>query len=163
MTGNSTSKALIRLWLCTCDFVLPILLADTPMNNPVKPWSNNRQFLWAIGVLGLVLVTFGLGLAFLLQGGFGPGSRTSPPGVAELGGGVLLSIPCVYYVVVAHRPWTRKLWFIGVIIHCVMLLAFLISILQSRGGSIVLLPVLLVGPVTWILYAKRNTFSENPG
>jgi hypothetical protein len=133
------------------------------MSPPVKPWSNHRQVLWAIGAFGLLLLAFGLLIAWFLQGGFGPGKQTSPPGLADLFGTLLLSIPCVYYIVVAHRAWTRKLWVIGVVIHSLMLIALVAALLQYRGGSLVALPFFLIGPVTWILYAKRSTFSEQSG
>jgi hypothetical protein len=133
------------------------------MSNSVKPWSNHRQFLWAIGALGLLLLAFGLFITWFLQGGFGPGKHTSPPGLADLFATVLLSIPCVYYIVVAHRAWTRKLWVIGVVIHSVMLIGVVVTLLQYSGGSLAALPFLLIGPVTWMFYAKRNTFSEHSG
>src|SRR5213593_544585 len=79
------------------------------MSNPIKPWSNHRQVLWAIGVFGLLLLAAGLLMAWFLQGGFGPGKQTSSTGLADIFGTILFSIPCIYYIVVAHRPWTRKL------------------------------------------------------
>ena len=133
------------------------------MSNPVKPWSNHRQVLWAIGVFGLLLLAFGLFMAWLLQGGFGPGKHTSPPGLPDLFGATLLSIPYVYYVVVAHRAWSRRLWIMGVVIHSVMVALFVFALIASSGGVAIALPFVLVGPVTWILYAKRNAFSEQPG
>src|SRR5258707_710596 len=133
------------------------------MSTPIKPWSNHRQILWAVGVVGLVLIVLALSVTVFLQGGFGPGLKTSPPGLPEFLGIGLLAVPFVYYVVVAHRPWTRKLWLVGVVIHLLFLVFLLFTLVASRGGSIIALPFLLVGPVTWILYAKRNTFSETPG
>jgi hypothetical protein len=133
------------------------------MSNSLKPWSNHRQVLWAVGALGLLLSAFGLFLAWFLQGGFGPGRHTSPPGLIDLCATLLLSIPYVYYIVVAHRAWTRKLWVIGVAIHSLLLIGVVATLLQHRGGSLVAPPLLLIGPVTWMLYAKRNTFSEHSG
>jgi hypothetical protein len=133
------------------------------MTAPVKPWSNHRKVLWAIGALGLLLLAFGLLVAWFLQGGFGPGKQTSPPGLTELCVGLLLGIPCVYYIIVAHRPWSRKLWIVGVAIHSVLLALFLFAVIKSSGAAFLALPFLLVGPVTWLLYAKRNTFSEQSG
>ena len=133
------------------------------MSAPVKPWTNHRQVLWAIGGLGLLLLAFGLSMAWFLQGGFGPGKQTSPPGIANWCFGMLLAIPCIYYIIVAHRPWSRKLWITGVIIHAVLLAFFLFAVIASGGTAIMALPFLLVGPITWVLYAKRNTFSERSG
>ena len=133
------------------------------MSTPIKPWSNHRQVLWAIGVVGLLLSGFGLFMAWLFQGGFGPGKQTSPPGLADVFGTMLLTIPCVYYIVVAHRPWTRKLRLTGVVIHAFVLIVLFVASLQHRGGTLPALPVLLIGPVTWVLYAKRNTFGEQSG
>ncbi len=79
------------------------------MTNPVKPWSNHRQVLWAIGVFSLLLLAFGLFMVWFLQGGFDSGKQKSPPGLADLFGTLLLGIPCVYYIVVAHRAWSRKI------------------------------------------------------
>src|SRR5882724_1109387 len=130
------------------------------MTNPVKPWSNHRQVLWAIGVFSLLLLAFGLFMVWFLQGGFDSGKQKSPPGLADLFGTLLLGIPCVYYIVVAHRAWSRKLWIIGLVIHSVLLALFILALITSRGSAAIALPFLLVGPVTWILYAKRNTLSR---
>jgi hypothetical protein len=133
------------------------------MITPIKPWSNHRQILSAVGVVGLVLIVLALCVAFFLQGGFGPGSKTSPPRFPEFFGIALLALPFVYYVVAAQRPWTRKLWLVGVVIHLVLLLFLPSTLVACRGGNIIPLPFLLVGPAIWILYAKLNAFSEAPG
>lgn len=130
------------------------------MNAPVKPWSNHRQVLWAIGALGLLLVVSGQLMSWFLQGGFGPGKQTSPPGFADLCVGILLGMPCIYYLIVAHRPWSRKLWIVGVTIHSVLVALFLYAAVNSSGAAAVALPFVLSGPVTWLLYARRNSFSE---
>jgi len=75
----------------------------------------------------------------------------------------LLALPFVYCVVAAQRPWTRKLWLCGVVIHLVLLLFLPSTLVACRGGNIIPLPFLLVGPAIWILYAKLNAFSEAPG
>lgn len=133
------------------------------MSKSIKPWSNHRQVLWAIGAFDLLLLAFTLFMAWFLQGGFGPGKQTSPPGLPDLFGAVLLGIPFAYYLVVAHRASSRRLWIIGIIIHSILLTAFLFALVVSSGGVLIALPFLLVAPVTWFLYAKRNTFSETPG
>ena len=108
------------------------------MSNRIKPWSNHRQILWAIGVFGLLFWAFGLFMLCTITL-LGPGSQSSPPDVADLFGVVLCSVPYIYYIVVAHRAWTRKLWFVGVVIHCLMLILILISMLQYHGRSLVAL------------------------
>ncbi len=133
------------------------------MNAPVKPWSNHRQVLWAVGAIGLLLLTFGLVMAWFLQGGFGPGKQSSPPGLADLLVAILLGIPCAYYMIVAHRPWSRRLWVAGVTIHSALFAVFLFVLIESGGTAVLALPFLVVGPVTWLLYAKRNTFSQRSG
>src|SRR5258705_11071877 len=133
------------------------------MSNPIKPVSNHRQVLWALGVLGLVFLALALCLAFLLQGGFGAGSKASPPGLPEFFGAVLLAIPCIYYIIVARSAWTRKLWAIGVVMHLFLVVLAVFALPASPDSSLAILPFLLVGPATWIPYAKRNAFSETSG
>src|SRR5258706_14022013 len=107
------------------------------MNTPIKPWSNHRQILWAVGVVGLILIVLALCVTFFLQGGFGPGSKTSPPGFPEFFSIASFAVPFVYYVVVAHRTWTRNLWLAGVVIHVLLLAFLLFTLVASRGGSLV--------------------------
>ena len=134
-----------------------------PMKTPTKPWSNHQQVLWALGVLGLICLALAVCLPFLLQGGFGPGSNTPSPGLPELFGAALLAVPCLYYIIVARSAWTRKLWAIGVVIHLFLVVFAVFTLVASRGGSFIILPFFLAGPVAWILYAKRNKFSEKSG
>ena len=133
------------------------------MRDPIKPWSNHRQLLWALGVFGLIFLAFFLFLDWLLQGGFGPGVSPRPPGLPEVFGALLFAIPCIYYIAVAHHAWTRKLWIIGIVIHSLFLLFLVVAFIGSGGRGLVLLPVFFVGPLTWFGYAKRNKLSENPG
>jgi hypothetical protein len=114
-------------------------------------------------VFGLVVLACSLGMAWVLRGGFGPGSRTSPPDLTDLIGTALLAVPCLYYIVVARRIWTRKLWVTGVVAHLLVLVLIVAVVLGGRGRSLTALPFLLGGPVAWILYARRNTFSQNLG
>jgi len=132
------------------------------MSDSIKPWSTQRQVLWAVGVFGLVFWTLAV-LWALLVGGFGPGKQVPRAGLADIPWLLLPGIPCIYYIVVAHRAWTRKLWYIGAVVHAIMLIALLASVILSGGGTLALLPFLIVGPITWILHAKRNTFTETLG
>src|SRR6266567_714067 len=133
----------------------PKNVLQTPrMNTPIKPWSNHRQVLWALGVFSLIFLALALGLIFLIQGGFGPGSKPAAPRFPEFFGAILLAIPCVYYIVVAHRAWSRKLWVVGIVIHLFLLVFLLFTLVASHGASLIVLPFLLVGPVTWYLHAK---------
>ena len=124
------------------------------MNTPVKPWSIYRQVLWLVGVLGLLLLWFGLFVAFMLQGGFGPGSQTSPPGLSDLVAAVVCSFLGVYYLVVAHRDWTRRLWRVGLTIHG------LVFVYLVASGALSGIPLVLIGATAWIVYATRNRFAE---
>jgi hypothetical protein len=124
------------------------------MNTPVKPWSLHRQILWLMGVIGLVLLWLGLFAAFMLQGGFGPGKQTSPRGFATLFGVIFLSACCIYYIAVAQRVWTRRLFWIGVAVH-----GATVVFLLASGGSPAL-PFAVLWSSAWIIYARRNTFVE---
>ena len=128
------------------------------MTTPIKPWSNHRQVLWAMGVFGLFLLAFGLFMNCVF-GGFGPGAQPPPwPGLMDMLGLVLLTVSCVYYIAVAHRVWTRNLWLIGVVIHSLLFIILLIMLFPFSGVRLLVWPIFLIGPLTWILYAKRNRF-----
>jgi hypothetical protein len=133
------------------------------MSMPTKPWRNGRQILLALGLLGLFVLLGSLGVAWVLQGGFGPGSRTSPPDRVDLLGTSLLAVPCVYYILVAQRVWTRRLCVTGIVIHLLVLLFIVALLLAGHGRSLTALPFLLGGPVCWVFHARRNTFSEDSG
>ena len=124
------------------------------MSASVKPWSIHRQILWLVGVAGLLLLWFGLSAAFMLQGGFGPGSHTSPPGLADLLGVTLCSSLGVYCVVVAHRVWTRKLWRVGLAVHGLILVYLL------ANGALSGIPLVLVWAAAWINYVRRNIHAK---
>ena len=124
------------------------------MSTPIKPWSLHRQLLWLIGVLGLVLLWLGLFAAFMLQGGFGPGKQGSPPGFTALFCVISLSACCAYYIAVAHRAWTRRLFRMGVAIHGVTAVILLVS------GGLAGLAFAALWSAAWIIYARRNTFVE---
>ena len=132
------------------------------MRNPIKPWTNHRQVLWAVGVFGLIFWALAALWVFLV-GGFGPGKQVPRAGFTDLLGFIVLSLPCVYYIVVAHRAWTRELWHIGVVMHALMLILFFASVIASGGRTMALLPFLIVGPITWILHARRNILTKTPG
>ena len=132
------------------------------MNRRLRPWSTHRPILWAIGGGSLFLLWFALFFDWFLQGGFGPGSQGSPPGLVDLLSAVLLSIPCIYYIVVAHRAWRWKLWLAGIAMHALAFAILLVALSQDAFASILALP-LLAGTLAWVLYAKRNTFTEKSG
>ncbi len=111
----------------------------------------------------MLLLGCSLGVAWVLQGGFGPGAHTTPPDLVDALGAALLALPCVYYVIVARRVWTRKLWVAGVVIHLFVLLVILAVAVVGRAGSLAPVLFLLGGFTAWILYAKRNTFSKDSG
>ncbi len=126
------------------------------MNTSVKPWSIYRQVLWLVGALGLLLLWLGLFAAFMLHAGFGPGKQISPPGLTDLFDVICCSALGTYYIVVAHRVWTRRLWRAGLVIHG-LLAVFLIA-----SGALSAIPMLVVWAVAWIVYAGRNTFAAHP-
>ena len=119
------------------------------MSTPIRPWTSHRHILCALAIFGLVVLVYSLGMAWVLQGGFGPGAHTSPPDLADLVGTGLLAVPCVYYIVVAQRVWTRKLWVAGIVIHLLVLVLIVAVVLGGRGRSLAALPFLLGGPVAW--------------
>ena len=132
------------------------------MSSSIKPWSTQRQVLWALGVFGLVFWILAV-LWALVIGGFGPGKQVPRAGLADLPWLCLPTVPCFYYIVVAHRVWTRRLWRAGAVMHVLMIIVFVASVALTRGDTLVLLPFLLIGPLTWILHAKRNPLTEMSG
>src|SRR5512140_3603420 len=124
------------------------------MNAPIKPWSLHRQLLWLMGVVGLVLLWLGWFAAFMLQGGFGPGTQSSPPGFTAFICVVFLSACCAYYIAVARRAWTRRLFWMGVAVHGITAIILLV------GGGWAALPFAALWSAAWIIYARRNTFVE---
>ncbi len=130
------------------------------MIRPLKDWSKDRQILWGTGVFGLVMLVV-LFTAWFVRGG--PGHQTTGPTVADALTTVPIGIPCLYYILVAERAWTRKLWIAGVVIHCAMLVLVINWLLQYDGMTCVVWPVILIGPPTWTVYALRHDFSADQG
>jgi hypothetical protein len=128
--------------------------ADSHTSAPVKPWSIHRQILWLKGALGLLLLWMGLIAAFVLQGGFGPGSNTSPPGLADLVLVILCSVIGVHYILVAYRTWTRRLWRTGLALHGIVIIYFV------ANGELAGIPLILAWAIAWVVYARRNAFVE---
>lgn len=127
------------------------------MGQAIKPWSPHRQVLWAVGVFGLIF--WGLAVLFTLAvGGFGPGSEIPRASFRDLPVLLLPSAPCIYYIVVAHRVWSRVLGYIGAVMHAIMLILLLVMIVGSGERVLALLPFLIVGPIAWILHARSNGF-----
>jgi hypothetical protein len=124
------------------------------MNTPIKPWSIYRQVLWLMGALGLLLLWFGFLVAVMLQGGFGPGSHTSPPSLADLVAVTMCSVLGAYYIVVAHRRWTRRLWRVGLAVHGLVVVYLIIN------GAFFGILLVLIWAAAWSIYAQRNTFEK---
>ncbi len=107
--------------------------------------------LWFTGVFGLVMLVVAFTAGFLRGG---PG-----PTMADAFSAVPMGIPCGYYILVAERAWTRKLWIAGVVLHCAMLILVIHSLLQYGVISCVVWPVILLGPPSWTVYALRHKLS----
>jgi hypothetical protein len=59
-----------------------------------------------------------------------------------------------YYIAVAAVDWSRPLFGLGALLHATLLVAVVILISFTDAGFLIL-PVISVGPVLWMLYAKR--------
>jgi hypothetical protein len=119
------------------------------------PWSNHRQLLWLVGVLGLVAASAGSVIHWLFAG-FQIGG---PPPGSHLEDWIFLIVVgnvSGYYIALAHWGWSRRLWLVGVVVHSIFLLMLLVGLLLTRGGGAVALPLLLAGPTIWVLYMRRQ-------
>ncbi len=87
------------------------------------------------------------------------GKQTAGPTLADALSTLPVGIPCVYYIIVAEGTWTRRLWVAGVVIHCTMLILVINWLLQFGGISCVVMPVILIGPPAWTVFALRHRFS----
>ena len=67
---------------------------------------------------------------------------------------VCLEAVSAYYIAVATVDWSRSLSRLGVVLHAALFVA-LATLISFTDGGLVILPVILVGPVLWMLYAKR--------
>ncbi len=130
------------------------------MIRPRKDWSTDRQILWWTGVFGLLMLVL-VFTAWFVRGV--PGQPSARPTLADALATTPIGIPCLYYIVVAERAWTRKLWNAGIVIHCATLILVLNWLLQYGGMTCVVWPVILVGPPAWTVFALRHKFSEGPG
>ena len=130
------------------------------MSRPGKDWSKDRQFLWWAGVFGLLMLAllFTVWLVRRISG-----QLITGPTLADAWATVPIGIPCVYYIVVAERAWTRRLWIAGIVIHCAMIILVVNWLLQCGGMTCVVWPVILIGPPAWTVFALRHRFSEGQG
>jgi hypothetical protein len=126
----------------------------------MTPWSNLRQVLWAIGVFGFVLLVLGCGFDLLIGGGFSIG-RPLPP--RQVGNWVLIAAIAatfVYYIVAAHRQWSHTLYGVGLFVHSVFAFVVLCWLWFHIAGLLAV-PFLLIGPLTWLVYAHRSNTHSN--
>ncbi len=107
---------------------------------------------WGTGVFGLAILAL-LFTAWLVRGVRGPT-------LADVLATLPIGVPCVYYLIVAERSWTRKLWHAGIVIHFTTMAFVVYSLLKFGGISCVLWPVILVGPPAWTLFALRHKFDS---
>ena len=123
------------------------------MISPAKDARKDRQILWGTGLFGLLMLVL-LFTAWFLRAA--PAGTTGPT-LADALATVQIGALCIYYIIVAGRTWTRKLWYAGVMIHGTLLVMVINSLVQYGGISCIVLPVILVGPPTWTVYALRSS------
>jgi hypothetical protein len=125
------------------------------MNPAPKPWSNHRQILWASGVLGLILLGFSCLAHLFLGDGFKPGGPPSRGRPEEWLCVPAIAAAFIYYVVVAHSIWSRKLRTTGTALHA-MLPVPLAFWPQVGLSAVFALPLLFIGTLVWVVYAAIN-------
>jgi hypothetical protein len=118
-----------------------------------------RIMLGFVGVIGLVI---GLMLSVLmwLFHGFKPGGPQG--GLSAWQGWLCALAPAAaffYYACIAAFPWTRRLFVIGGVLHLILLFA-VVTLVSFTDGGFVTLPILLVGPALWIIYAIQTQDSD---
>jgi hypothetical protein len=126
----------------------------------MKPWSNLRQVLWAIGVFGLVLLALGCGFDLFIGGGFSIG-RPLPP--RQVGNWILvaaIAATFVYYIIAAQRQWSHTVYGVGLFVHSIFALVVLFWLCFHIAGLLAV-PFLLIGPLTWFAYAHQNNPHDN--
>jgi len=119
-----------------------------------------RNILSVIGGICFWLWPFLCGLAWLFRG-FKPGGAQG--GLTAFQGWACFLTPTVafiYYLCVAEMRWSRRLLVIGIIVQAGMLVAVFILFSYTDGGFLVA-PLLLVGPIAWLVYAFRVQETEN--
>jgi hypothetical protein len=119
-----------------------------------------RTILRIAGGVGFWLWPFLCGLAWLFRG-FKPGGPQG--GLSTFQGWLCFLAPTVafvYYLCVAEMKWSRRLFVVGVIIQLGVLVAAITLSCFTDGGFLVA-PLLLVGPVAWLIYAIRVREIQN--
>ncbi len=59
-----------------------------------------------------------------------------------------------YYIAVAASEWSQRLFVTGGVLHTALLIS-VVMLISSTDGGFLIAPVILVGPVIWLIYATR--------
>jgi hypothetical protein len=123
-------------------------------------FRRHRYLLGVIGAIGIFLVVTLCFIDWLFGGDFqaGGGFNVGGPASASLCSfrycAFFFSLTlCVYYLFVASRDWSPRLFSIGIGAHSVFFVALIISIAAGESATDAIF--LLIGPVLWVTYAKR--------
>lgn len=119
----------------------------------LKVMPTSLNILRIVGVIGAWVWPLLCGIAWVFRG------------LSSLDGGqIVLStaqgwlcflgpmVAFIYYLCIADMKWSRCLLVVGIIVHIAMLLVILTFVAFTDGGVLVT-PLLLVGPVAWLVYA----------
>ena len=113
-----------------------------------------RKALRALGFVGLLGWPV-LSFVFWVLHDWKPGGAKGGPSLFQgLFCAVCLEAVSAYYIAVAAVAWSRRLSRLGAVLHAALFVA-VITLISFTDGGFVILPVIFVGPVLWMLYAKR--------
>ena len=59
-----------------------------------------------------------------------------------------------YYIAVAASEWSQRLFIVGGVLHTAVLVS-VVMLISCTNGGLLFAPVILVGPVAWLVYATR--------
>jgi hypothetical protein len=119
-----------------------------------------RTILKIVGGVGFWLWPFLCSLAWLFRD-FKPGGAQG--GLSSFQGWLCFLAPTVafiYYLCAADMKWSRRLFVVGVIIQVALLIA-IVTLVSFTDGGFLVAPLLLVGPMAWLVYAIRIRETQN--
>ncbi len=121
-----------------------------------------RNILRIVGGVDFWLWPFLCGLAWLFRG-FKPGG---PQGGLSTNQGWLCviapTVAFIYYLCIADMHWSRRLFVVGIITQAAFLMAT-ITLVAFTDGGILVAPLLLVGPLAWLVYVIRVRDAKHVG